>query len=74
MRSGSAPVALLADDGKMYVFTGDVIGNVYLIDALSGKIIYKRRVAWNFESSPVVVDDCVVVGSRGREIYKFKIK
>ncbi len=72
--SWSSPVALLADDGKMYVFTGDVIGNVYLIDALSGKIIYKRRVAWNFESSPVVVDDCVVVGSRGREIYKFKIK
>lgn len=71
--SWSSPVALCTSQGEMFIFTGDVIGNVYLIDAATGEIIFKQRMAWNFESSPVVVDDCVVVGSRGRQIYKFKI-
>ena len=57
----------------MYVFTGDVVGNAYLIDAETGRIIFRRTMANNFESSPVVVDNSVVVGSRGREIYRFRI-
>lgn len=69
----SSPVALYTPDDKMYIFTGDVVGNVYLIDGKSGRIIFTKRMANNFESSPVVVDNCVVVGSRGREIYKFRI-
>lgn len=71
--SWSSPVALCTSQGEMFIFTGDVIGNVYLIDALTGKIIFKKRMAWNFESSPVVIDDCVVVGTRGKHIYKFRI-
>ena len=72
--SWSSPVALYTEEGKMYIFTGDVIGNAYLIEASTGKIIFKQKMAWNFESSPVVVGDCVVVGSRGNEIHKFRIK
>ena len=69
----SSPVALYTPDNRMYVFTGDVQGNAYLIDAESGKILFKQTMANNFESSPVVIDNTVVVGSRGREIYKFEI-
>lgn len=72
--SWSSPVALYTEEGKMYIFTGDVIGNAYLIEASTGKILFKQKMAWNFESSPVVVGDCVVVGSRGNEIHKFRIK
>ncbi|MBR6656249.1 MAG: PQQ-like beta-propeller repeat protein [Alistipes sp.] len=71
--SWSSPVALYTPDNEMYVFTGDVIGNVYLIEAESGKIVYTMRGGNNFESSPIVIDNCVVVGSRGREIHKFEI-
>ena len=71
--SWSSPVALYTPDNEMYVFTGDVIGNVYLIEAKSGKIVYTMRGGNNFESSPIVIDNCVVVGSRGREIHKFEI-
>jgi outer membrane protein assembly factor BamB len=66
-------VALLNDDGEMYVFTADTQGRVYLIDALSGKIIFTKRIGANFESSPIVVDNHIVLGSRGRKIYKMTI-
>lgn len=69
----SSPVALYTPDERMYIFTGDVTGIAYLIDAESGRIIFKKQLANNFESSPVVVDNSVVVGSRGREIYRFRI-
>ena len=69
----SSPVAFYTPDGKMYIFTGDVTGYAYLIEGETGRIIFKKLMANNFESSPVVVDNCVVVGSRGREIYKFRI-
>jgi hypothetical protein len=67
-------VAFYTPDNKMYIFTGDVTGYAYLIEGESGRIIYKKLMANNFESSPVVVDNTVVVGSRGREIYKFRIR
>ncbi|MBO5830390.1 MAG: PQQ-binding-like beta-propeller repeat protein [Alistipes sp.] len=69
----SSPVALYTPDSRMYIFTGDIVGNAYLIDAESGKILFKKTMANNFESSPVVIGNTVVVGSRGREIYKFEI-
>lgn len=69
----SSPVALYTPDSRMYIFTGDIHGNAYLIDAESGKILFKQAMANNFESSPVVVGNSVVVGSRGREIYRFEI-
>ena len=70
----SSPVALYTPDNKMYIFTGDVTGYAYLIEGETGRIIYKKLMANNFESSPVVVGNTVVVGSRGREIYKFRIR
>jgi outer membrane protein assembly factor BamB len=71
--SWSSPVAFYTPDNQMFVVTGDVLGNLYLIDAINGKVIHKMKGGNNFESSPVVVDDCIVVGSRGREIYKFRV-
>ena len=69
----SSPVAFYTDDNQMYIFTGDVTGNAYLIEGKSGRIIFKQHMVNNFESSPVVIDNCFVVGSRGREICKFRI-
>lgn len=71
--SWSSPVALYTPDNQMFVVTGDVLGCLYLIDAVNGKVIHKMQGGNNFESSPIVVDDCIVVGSRGREIYKFRV-
>jgi outer membrane protein assembly factor BamB len=71
--SWSSPVAFYTPKGEMFIFTGDVIGTAYLIEAATGKIIYRMQGGNNFEASPIVVDNCVVIGSRGREIHKFEI-
>jgi outer membrane protein assembly factor BamB len=70
----SSPVVFLNEQGKLFLFQGDCAGNVYLLDGLTGERLFTDHVANNFESSPVVVGDCVVVGSRGNTIYKFRIQ
>ena len=70
----SSPVSLVNETGKMYVFTGDCWGNVYLIDGKDGKVICRKQVGSNFESSPIVVGNSIVVGSRGNQIFKMTVK
>lgn len=69
----SSPVALLNERDEMFVFTADTNGNVYLINGADGRVLYTRNVGENFESSPVAVGNKIVVGSRGRKIYKMSI-
>lgn len=70
----SSPVALHNEKGEMFIFTGDASGKIYLVKAKTGEVIFKKHVANNFESSPVVVGNSVIVGSRGTSIYKFIVK
>lgn len=70
----SSPICLLNEKEKMFVFTGDTWGYAYLIDAKAGKITFSKHIGNNFESSPIIIDNHVVVGSRGQEIYKLKIE
>lgn len=70
----SSPVSLLGPDNQMYLFTGDANGCVYLIRGLTGEVICKKLIGANFESSPIVIGNAVVVGCRGTKIYKFIIK
>jgi len=69
----SSPVALLNEQEELFIFTADTQGRVYLIEGSSGKILFCRRVGANFESSPIVVDNHIVIGSRGRKIYKLSV-
>ena len=70
----SSPVGLENENGEYFIFTGDTVGNVYLIDGINGKILYTQHVGMNFESSPIVIGNQIVVGSRGRSIYKISIQ
>ena len=70
----SSPVAFYNENNQMFVFTGDSSGFAYLIEAKTGKVLFKQHMVNNFESSPVVVDNHLVVGSRGREIYRFSVE
>lgn len=70
----SSPVGFLNEKDEMFIFTGDTYGYAYLINGADGKIIYTEHIGNNFESSPVVVGNQVVVGSRGRSIYKMTIQ
>ncbi len=64
----------LNERGEMFILTGDTGGKIYLINALTGAVIFKRQVGANFESSPVVIGNTAVVGSRYNGIYKLEIK
>lgn len=70
----SSPVGFMNENGEMFIFTGDTRGNAYLINGIDGDIICTRPVGMNFESSPVVIGNQVVVGSRGNTIYKMSIR
>ena len=70
----SSPVGFTDPDGNFYIVTADCAGNVYLINGTDGKIIHRAPVGANFESSPVVSGNSIVVGSRGKTIYKITLK
>lgn len=70
----SSPVSFLTPDNKMVIFAADCNGNVYLIDGEKGEIIFTDHVGANFESSPVVIGNSLVVGSRGNSIFKLTVE
>ena len=70
----SSPIGLVNGEGEMFVFTADTQGRVYLIDGESGEILFCRTVGGNFESSPIVVGNHVILGTRGTKIFKMAVK
>ena len=72
--SWSSPVDIYDEAGNVYIFLTDVFGTIYLLDGLTGGIIFKEKTNYVFESSPVVVKDQIFIASRGNSILSFKIK
>ena len=70
----SSPIPFFNDRNEMFIFTGDCDGYVYLIKGKTGEIVASKRIGVNFESSPIVVDDKVILGSRGNKIYKIALE
>lgn len=70
----SSPVGMLDEQGNMWIVTADCAGRIYVIDGLSGKIMVDKVIGTNFESTPVVHGNSLVIGSRGNSIYKISIK
>ena len=69
----SSPVLFLNEKGECFVLTADTYGNVYIFDGKGGEELCRLHVGSNFESSPCVVGNQIVVGSRGRTIYKLTV-
>lgn len=70
----SSPVAFTNDSGQMFVFAADCYGWCYVMRGTDGELLAQKHVGSNFESSPVVVGNSLVMGSRGNTIYKMSIK
>ncbi|UKI43785.1 MAG: hypothetical protein L6U16_12540 [Porphyromonadaceae bacterium] len=70
----SSPVGFYNEKNELFIVVGDTYGYLYLIEGKSGRIIYDERFGTNFESSPVVVGNTLVVGSRGQSVYKVHIE
>ena len=70
----SSPVAFYNDRDEMFVFFCDVLGNVYLIKGKTGEIVATAKIGSNFEASPIIVDNKIIIGSRGNKIYKISLQ
>ena len=69
----SSPVGIYTDDGKGYLVLGDASGYIYLIDGLTGEILYTEGLGSNIEASPVVFNNKLVVGTRGCQVWGIEI-
>lgn len=72
--SWSSPVGLANAEGELFVFTGDCAGRAYIIRGATGEILLTKQIGNNFESSPVVIGNSLVLGTRGDKIFKMTIK
>lgn len=79
--SPSSPVAVYTEDGKGYLVQCDRGGEVALIDGANGTEVAKVSLNegeggmdHNFEASPAVYGNTIVVASRDREIFFIEIK
>ncbi len=72
--SWSSPAGFYNEEGALFIFTADTAGNIYLLDGVDGQVIFRKRAGRNFEASPAIWGNRVIIGSRGREIYRFDIE
>lgn len=69
----SSPVAFYNEKNELFIFQADTAGYGYLLRGKTGEVLFSKRLGENFESSPVVVGNSLVVGSRGQSIYRFRV-
>ncbi len=69
----SSPVGLLNEKDEFFILTFDTLGYCYIIEGSTGHILHSRLVGGNFESSPIVIGNHVVIGSRNGNMYKFRV-
>lgn len=69
----SSPVLIHDASGRVRLIQGDSVGNLYMLDALTGKLLDKTCMGSNIEASPVVFENTLVVGTRGQKIYGVKL-
>ncbi|MBO4928771.1 MAG: PQQ-binding-like beta-propeller repeat protein [Clostridiales bacterium] len=81
--SWSSPVDIYDENGNAYIVVCDSLGQVHMVDAATGtRLCYIKmhrtqdipeNEYHNVESSPIVVDGMLVVGTRGNSIFGVKI-
>jgi outer membrane protein assembly factor BamB len=69
-----SPVALYDKEGNAYLYFSDVGGNIYLVDGATGEIIFRKKLDYIFESSPIAVGNRIIQPARGNRILSFIIK
>jgi outer membrane protein assembly factor BamB len=71
--SWATPTDFYDQEGNMYLFLSDVSGNVYLLNGLTGQLIHKSKSGSYMESSPIIYNDRIIVGTRGNSVISYKI-
>lgn len=69
----SSPVDIYDSNGKSYIIQCDSVGNMFLIEGSTGKILNKINLGSNIEGSPAVYKNTVILGTRGGLFYGINI-
>lgn len=72
--SWSSPVDFYDAEGNIYLFFTDLIGNLYIIDGVTGETLVKKKTNNLIEASPVIINDRIIIASRGKSILSYIIK
>ena len=73
--SWSSPVAVYSNSGDAYIVFGDFGGIVHLINARTGETIYQLQTGGgNMEGSPAIFDNHIVIGTRGKKVFRIDIQ
>ena len=67
-----SPVAMYDANGKAYIIVCNCMGDIYVLDG-HGNQLDKVNVESNIEASPVAFDNYIVIGTRVRGTFGFKI-
>ena len=71
--SWSSPVDIYTEEGEAFSILCDSAGQMYLIEALTGKVLNTISLGSNVEGSPAVFENMIVVGTRGQKIFGIRI-
>jgi outer membrane protein assembly factor BamB len=72
--SWSSPVDFYDKEGNIYIFFSDLNGIFYIVDGVTGEILVKKKTGQLIEASPIIINDRIILASRGKLINSFKIK
>ena len=70
----SSPTLCYDENDNAYLLQCNVSGTVRLFDAATGELLEKISLDANVEGSPIIFDDMIVVGTRGKTIYGIQIQ
>jgi len=74
----SSPVACYTEDGKAYIIIADSVGQIHMVDGLTGERITYIQVesssgSVSFEASPAVFGNTLVIGSTTGSVFGIRI-
>ncbi len=69
----SSPCAVYANDGNAYIIICSAGGTMYLLDCKTGETLSQVTLGTTVESSPVVFENTVIVGTRGQRVFGIEI-
>ncbi|MBR6489282.1 MAG: PQQ-like beta-propeller repeat protein [Muribaculaceae bacterium] len=70
----SSPVGFYNEKNELFVVIGNSSGHLYMFNGKTGDLLFDQVLSSNFESSPVVIGNTMVVGSRDGKIYRFHLE
>jgi outer membrane protein assembly factor BamB len=69
----SSPVAVYTRQGKSYIVLCDTVGQMFLVEGTTGKVLDYISLGTNIEAAPAVFGNTIVVGTRGQKIFAVTI-